>query len=186
PGEIAGSQTLCAPFNPAAFTSVTPGSDHGTISYQWQSSTDGTTFTNIAGATSATYDAPAVAVKTWFRRVATSDVGCAGNSNVLTVTPNDIAPGTIAGDQTLCSPFDPAAFTSTTVGSSTNGGVISYQWQWSTTGCEGSWSDISGATSATYNAGVVSVITNFRRVATSTLNGVACSANSNCLTVSPN
>ncbi|WP_157802072.1 T9SS type A sorting domain-containing protein [Flavobacterium sp. 1] len=186
PGEIAGSQTLCSPFDPAAFTSVTPGSDHGTITYQWQSSTNGTTFTNILGATSPTYDAPAVAVKTWFRRVASSDVGCSGNSNVLAVTPNDIAPGAIAGDQTLCTPFDPAAFTNTTPGSTANGGVISYQWQWSTTGCDGTWANIQGATSATYDAGAVAMITNFRRVATSTLNGVACSANSNCLTVTPN
>ncbi|WP_281226384.1 hypothetical protein [Flavobacterium aquiphilum] len=188
PGEIAGSQTLCSPFDPAAFTSVTPGSDHGTITYQWQSSTTSAVagFSNIVGATSATYDSPVVAVKTWFRRVATSDVGCSGNSNVIVVTPNDIAPGTIAGNQTLCSPFDPAAFTSTTAGSTTNGGAITYQWQWSTTGCDGTWTNISGATSATYDAGAVSVITNFRRVATSTLNGVACSANSNCLTVTPN
>ena len=74
PGEIAGSQTLCSPFDPAAFTSVTPGSDHGTITYQWQSSiiSGVTGFANIVGATSATYDAPAVAVTTYFRRVATS------------------------------------------------------------------------------------------------------------------
>ncbi|WP_281298500.1 T9SS type A sorting domain-containing protein [Flavobacterium limnophilum] len=188
PGEIAGSQTLCSPFDPAAFTSVTPGSDHGVITYQWQSSTTSAVagFSNIAGATSLTYDAPAVAVKTWFRRVATSDVGCSGNSNVLVVTPNDIAPGTIAGDQTLCSPFDPAAFTSTTAGNTANGGAITYQWQMSTTGCDGTFANIAGATSATYDAPAVSVVTNFRRVATSTLDGVACSANSNCLTVTPN
>ncbi|AOW09626.1 hypothetical protein EM308_08985 [Flavobacterium gilvum] len=188
PGEIAGNQTLCSPFDPAPFTSVTPGSDHGTITYQWQSSIVSAVagFANIAGATSETYDAPAVAVKTWFRRVASSDVGCSANSNVLVVTPNDITPGTIAGNQTLCTPFDPAAFTNTTPGSTTNGGTISYQWQMSTNGCEGTWTNIQGATSATYDAGAVSVITNFRRVATSTLNGVMCSANSNCLTVTPN
>ena len=97
---------------------------------------------------------------------------------------NVINPGTIAGSQTLCTPFNPVAFTSTT--DATGNGTITYQWQISTTGCDGTWSDIAGATSATYDAPAVSVVTNFRRVATSTLNGLACPANSNCLTVTPN
>jgi hypothetical protein len=189
PGEIAGSQTLCTPFNPAAFTSVTPGSNGGTISYQWQSSITSceSGFSNITDATSVTYDAPAVAVTTYFRRVATTSLNgaaCSANSNCLTVTPNAINPGVIAGSQTLCTPFNPAAFTSTTAG--TGGGTISYQWQSSTTSCEAGFSNITDATSATYDAPAVAVTTYFRRVSTSTLNGVACSANSNCLTVTPN
>jgi hypothetical protein len=107
PGVIAGSQTLCSTFDPAAFTSTTSGSGGGTISYQWQISTTSAVagFTDIGGATLATYDAPAVAVQTWFRRVATSTLNsvlCPANSNVLTVSPNAIDPGVIAGSQTLC------------------------------------------------------------------------------------
>ena len=189
PGEIAGSQTLCAPADPAAFTSTTAGTGGGAITYQWQSSTAGcgSGFSNIAGATSATYDAPAVAVTTYFRRVATSTlngIACSANSNCLTVTPEAIHPGEIAGSQTLCTPFDPVAFTSVTPGS--DNGVISYQWQSSTTGCESGFSNIAGATSETYDAPAVAVITYFRRVATTTLNGAACPANSNCLVVTPN
>jgi hypothetical protein len=188
PGVIAGSQTLCTPFNPASFTSTTPGSGGGTITYQWQMSTTSAVagFSNIGGATSATYDAPAVAVVTWFRRTATStlnSVPCSDNSNVLVVTPNAVAPGAIAGDQTLCTPADPAAFTSTTPGS--GDGVITYQWQISTTSCVAGFSNIGGATSATYDAPMVDGATYFRRVTTSTLNGVECSANSNCLTITP-
>ncbi|KFC58788.1 hypothetical protein FEM08_24360 [Flavobacterium gilvum] len=192
PGTIAGNQTLCTPFDPAAFTNTTPGSttNGGTISYQWQMSTNGCegTWTNIQGATSATYDAGAISVITNFRRVATSTLNgvmCSANSNCLTVTPNPITPGVIAGSQTKCGPFDPDPFTSTTDGSSTGIGVISYQWQISTNGCEGPWTNIPGATSATYDPSTVSATTNYRRVATSTLNGVMCSANSNCLTVTP-
>ena len=101
------------------------------------------------------------------------------------MTPNPVSPGVIAGDQTGCTPFDAIAFTSTTAGSTTGAGLISYQWQMSTTGCDGAWTDIVGATSATYDPQAVTVITNYRRVTTSTLDGVACSANSNCLTVTP-
>ncbi|TDD73691.1 Ig-like domain-containing protein [Flavobacterium caseinilyticum] len=187
-GEIAGSQTLCSPFDPAPFTSTTAGTGTGVITYQWQSNTTGCngTWTNIANATAATYDAPAVAVVTYFRRVTTSTlngVPCIANSNCLTVSPNNVSAGVIAGNQTLCSPFDPAAFTSTTAG--TGSGTITYQWQISTTACSGPWTNIAMATSATYDAPVVLVVTYFRRVTTSTLNGVLCSANSNCLTVTP-
>ena len=189
PGVIAGNQTLCSPFDPVAFTSTTPGTGGGTISYQWQMSTTSAVagFANIGGATLATYDAGVVSVPTWFRRVATStlnDVPCADNSNVLLVSPNAIVPGVIAGSQTLCSPFDPVAFTSTTPGS--GGGTISYQWQMSTTSADAGFANIGGATLATYDAGVVSVPTWFRRVATSTLNDVPCADNSNVLMVSPN
>ncbi|MGO4817957.1 T9SS type A sorting domain-containing protein [Flavobacterium sp. W22_SRS_FP1] len=189
PGEIAGSQTLCAPFDPVAFTSVIPGSNNGVITYQWQSSTTSAVagFSNIVGATSATYDSPAVAVTTWFRRTATSTlntVPCSDYSNVLVVTPNAIVPGTISGDQTLCSPFNPSAFTSTTLGS--GGGVITYQWQSSTTSAVAGFSNIGGATSATYDAPAVAVTTWFRRTAISTLNTVPCSDYSNVLVVTPN
>jgi hypothetical protein len=97
------------------------------------------------------------------------------------VSPNAIDPGVIAGSQTLCSPFDPDAFTNTTSGS--GDGAITYQWQMSTTIAVAGFSDIGGATSATYDAGVVAVVTWFRRVATSTLNSVPCADNSNVLEV---
>ena len=71
----------------------------------------------------------------------------------MTVTPNNVSSGSIAGDQTLCSPFDSAAFTSTTAG--TGSGAVTYQWQISTTGCDGTWSDIASATSSTYDAPAV-------------------------------
>jgi hypothetical protein len=188
PGSLTGYQTLCAPFDPAVFGSVA-ATGSGVITYQWQSNTTGCggTFANITGATAATYDAPAVTVTTYYRRVATSTlngVACAANSNCLTVTVNSVTPGAVAGDQTLCTPFDPAAFTETTP--ATGAGVLSYQWQSNTTGCGGTFTNIAGATAATYDAPAVSMTTYFRRVTTSTLNGVQCTSNSNCITITAN
>src|ERR1043166_6035230 len=187
-GSVSADQTICSPFDPAAFTSVA-ATGSGVITYQWQSNTTGCggVFTNIAGATSATYDAPVIAVTTYYRRVATSTlngVTCSANSNCITVTVNNLTAGSVSADQTLCSPFDPAAFTSTTA--ATGAGVITYQWQSNTTGCGGAFTDIAGATSATYDAPAIAVTAYYRRVATSTLNGVTCSANSNCITVTVN
>ncbi|QKJ62831.1 T9SS sorting signal type C domain-containing protein [Flavobacterium sp. M31R6] len=94
PGSIATDQSSCtAPFNPAAFTQTaaptvaTPISGYN-FSYIWQSSTDNVTFTNIAGATAATYDSPNINVTTYFRRYAiygSAGGGCSAVSNTITV-----------------------------------------------------------------------------------------------------
>src|SRR4029079_16837343 len=84
----------------------------------------------------------------------------------------------------ICSGGDPGAFTSV---DATGSGVISYQWQSSTTGCARTFTNIIGAPSATYDVSSgLAVTTSYRRVATSTLNGNTCSANSNCVTVTVN
>jgi len=59
-GTSAGQLTA----NPAS------GGNCSSLSYQWQQSPDGQdyTFTNISGATSANYAAPALTVSTWYRR----------------------------------------------------------------------------------------------------------------------
>jgi hypothetical protein len=65
-------------------------------------------------------------------------------------------------------------------------GTITYQWQSSTTGCGSGFTDIAGANGATYDASTIAVTTYYRRVVTSTLNGVPCSVNGNCITVTVN
>lgn len=72
--------------------------------------------------------------------------------------------GSISGNQTLCPGSDPLVFTSTTSGSGACGSVT-YQWQ-EDLNCSGSWSDISGATGATYDvpAGITQT-TCYRRAA---------------------
>ncbi|MBK6817793.1 MAG: choice-of-anchor A family protein [Saprospiraceae bacterium] len=94
--------------------------------------------------------------------------------------------GTIAADQTICSGGDPVAFTSSAAAS--GNGTITYQWQSSTTSTSTGFSNISGATSITYDipSGLTQT-TYYRRVATNTITGGAtCTANSNALTVTVN
>ncbi|WP_216823553.1 hypothetical protein, partial [Niastella vici] len=106
----------------------------------------------------------------------------AGN---VAIAINDVTPGVIATNQTICSGGDPAAFTIATA--ATGSGTLSYQWQSSTNDCSTGFTDISGATSATYDVpGGLATTTYYRRIATSTLNGVPCTATSNCVTVTIN
>jgi hypothetical protein len=98
---------------------------------------------------------------------------------------NDVTGGTVGSDQSICSGGNPALFTQSVA--STGSGVLTYQWQSSTTSCAAGFSNIGGATATTYDppAGLTQT-TYYRRVTTSTLNAVACTANSNCITVTIN
>ena len=190
-GTVAADQTICSGGDPGAFTQFVASTGSGVLTYQWQSSTTSCVagFSDIGGATGITFDPPSgLAVTTFYRRVTTSllnAIPCTANSNCITVTVNAVTGGTVAADETICSGGDPAAFTQT--GASTGGGALTYQWQSSTTSCAAGFSDIGGATATTYDppAGLL-VTTYYRRVTTSTLNAVPCTANSNCLTVTVN
>ncbi|MCK7554402.1 cadherin-like domain-containing protein [Chitinophaga sedimenti] len=183
-GTVGTNQTFCVSGDPAVFTqSVAPTGGNGTYTYQWQSSADNVTFTNVAGATAATYDAPVVSATTYFRRVVSSS-GCAdANSNVITVTVTPgVTPGSIGASQAFCASGDPAIFTATAAPTGGNG-TYSYQWQSSTTSASTGFADISGATTATYDAPALSTTTYFRRIVRSD----ACAdAISNVVTVTIN
>ena len=55
----------------------------GTIAYQWQSSTNGTTWTTISGATGQHYTTAALTANTHFRRQATNTCGTVHSNSVL-------------------------------------------------------------------------------------------------------
>jgi hypothetical protein len=100
-GIIGFDQGICLnQDDPNPFIELAPAfGSIGNYAYQWQESTDGINFTNIAGATSATYDPPAsLTTKTFFRRVITS--GCETLiSNVVSVTVRSIPVATITPSQ---------------------------------------------------------------------------------------
>ena len=90
-GTVSGNQTICSGGDPVAFTSSADasGGSGGTITYQWQSSTDNVNFSNItSNGTSQNYDPPSgLSTTTYYRRQAKR---CTGGmevtSNVITVT----------------------------------------------------------------------------------------------------
>mgnify|MGYP000411443009 CR=1 FL=1 len=77
-GSIGSDQTICSGATPTAFSSTAAATyTGGTLTYKWQRSTDGITYTDISGATSLTYSSPALTQTTWFRRGVTNP----GDSN---------------------------------------------------------------------------------------------------------
>jgi gliding motility-associated-like protein len=63
---------FCNAGNPTSITGSTATGGDGTFSYQWQSSLDNITFTDIAGAISKNYDPPVLNNNIYYRRMASS------------------------------------------------------------------------------------------------------------------
>ena len=81
PGQINGNQTVCLGTDPIPLTSVASATINdvalvsGSYIYQWQSSFDGVTFTDILSANGASYAFPNVSQSTYFRRAVRSNTG---------------------------------------------------------------------------------------------------------------
>ncbi len=187
-GTIDASQTIVSGGNPANLTFSIASSGLGTLSYQWQSGTDGSSFPTNLGTNTPSYDPPAgLTTTTYYRCITTSTLNgviCSAISNFITVTINSITPGTIAAAQTICSGGDPANLTFTALPA--GGGTLAYQWQ---TGTDISFSSPTnvGTDLNSYNPpGGLTTTTYYRCVITSTLNSVVGTATSNVITVTVN
>jgi hypothetical protein len=184
-GAIGSPQTFCNSGNVANLTNTTSasGGSGGTIQYVWQKSTNNSTWSTISGATSSAYNPGTITTTTYYRRGAKRSV-CGTydytSSVKMTVNKSLVSGGAVGSNQSFCNSGNPVTFTNTTSASGGTGGTIAYQWQ-KRTGTSGSYANISGATSATYNAPSVSATTQYRRRAVRT----ACSGNkySNVVTV---
>ena len=172
PGSVAAPQTLCAGTAPAALTSSVNGSSDAGLPlvYQWESSTDNTTFTAVAGATRATYQPPSSLPPgtTYFRRRAQlllpdqSGPYCTPSftaSVAITVFPA-LTAGTIAADQTVCAGTAPAPLTST---APATGGTGTFAYQWESSPNNATWTAIAGATGDVFTPGPLTATTYFRR-----------------------
>lgn len=167
-GTIVGDEASCSgTFDPSLITSSAPasGGSAGTTEYQWQSSTDGgVNWADIAGANSSTYDPTSISTATQYRRAGRRSPCLAWvYSNVITKTiiVNYTSPGTILGDEMNCGGYDPSNIFSITVPTGGAGGTLAYQWQSSTDSI--TWSDIAGATSASFNPTSITQTTYYRR-----------------------
>ncbi|NJR39412.1 MAG: hypothetical protein HC781_12080, partial [Leptolyngbyaceae cyanobacterium CSU_1_4] len=128
----------------------------GTFSYQWQSSSDGTTWTDITGATATTFvlDDEQVGEQVRVKVSYVDDEGTAESINSVataaianvndTPTGLPVISGTATEDQTLTA--DASA-----IADDDGLGTFSYQWQSSSDGT--TWTDIPGATATTFVLG---------------------------------
>lgn len=184
-GSIKSDQVVCSGSTPANIVNDQQGTGSSGLTYLWQTSINNVDWTNASGV-NPDFQTSAITQTTYYRRFGISNNGgaiCYATvpSNVVTVTVPVTTGGTIAAAQTICSGGTPALLTSASGGAAT-GANIKYSWQVFTSG---SWVNINGATSETYQPGALIATTQYRRVATSTAtNGSNCSsANSNAITI---
>ncbi|WP_269684638.1 T9SS type A sorting domain-containing protein [Flavobacterium lacustre] len=155
-GTIAASNTVCS----GSATKLVLTGNVGTI--QWQLATTATgTYSNISGATAATYTTPLLTTSVFYRAMVTSN-GCSSATAGFGITVQKAVAGTVAGVPTssVCLTTPP---TLSLKGSS--GSV--FQWQSATTST-GTYTAITGGTSSTYVANNSKVAeTRYYRVAVS-------------------
>jgi Ca2+-binding RTX toxin-like protein len=142
----------------------------GPVAYQWQSSTNGTTWTAISGATAISFSLTEAQVGKQVRAVASYTDGhgtaesVASAATVAVVNVNDAPTGsvTIVGTATQNQILTAA----NTLADADGLGVISYQWQSSTDGV--TWAAISGATASSFTLAEAQVGKQVRAVASYT------------------
>jgi hypothetical protein len=183
---IGSTQTVCVYTDPSILSFSTAASGSGTLSYQWQNSSDNLNWSNLLTDTLNYYDPPILSATTYYRTIVTSSlngVQCSSITNPVAITVNAFNPGTIGSDQTICPGGIPATFTSMSAPSGT--GTFSYQWQSSSDNSFWPPNIISGATAATYSAtSGISSITYYRRITYHTANGITCALPTNIVTIS--
>jgi len=115
PGSIDGDQEVCYLGNPVALNEVTPpAGGPAVILFQWERSINGgTTWSDVPGATMASYDPPAGILQTTHYRRRVNSAACDPEySNTVVVTVNPLPVASIAGTGDVC-PGDAATVTVT-------------------------------------------------------------------------
>lgn len=168
----------------ATFTATATGSS---LTYQWQVSTDnGVTWNNVTtgtGGTTLSYTTPVTTFAMNGYRYRLNVFSCSPTpitSNVVTLTVNELAAISAQPVNAVLCAGGNASFSVTAIGTG-----VTYQWQVSTTGCAGTFTNITGATT---NNLVVNAVTAaqsgyaYRVVVTNVCNTVT----SSCVTLTVN
>ena len=172
--------TICSGGTHSMSVTATGNVPPGTLNYQWQISNTGTGGWSNVGANSNAYTTAVLAATRYYRVIITQTAsGCSTTSANATVT-------VVADPNVTTQPVGASICTGGTHAMSVvaAGGTpsLTYQWQISTAGAGGPWSDISGETGTAYTTAVLVATTWYRVVVSAT--GVDCaSATSNVATV---
>jgi hypothetical protein len=147
--SIITDQTYCGSTDPTTLLKLNGSAFGSGYTYQWTSNTTSSTSTynNISGQTSSSYDPPTVFTTTWYKLNVVKTGNCAGTytSNFVTITINtSITNNTITA--TNCGTGVPTITQSGTL--SGGSGTYTYIWEQSTDGT--TWTTIPDATSQTY------------------------------------
>jgi gliding motility-associated-like protein len=164
---IAAAQTICEGSAPAALDGSLPqnGAGAGTYTYQWMNSSNGTSYSNVSGATLEDFAGVPLAADTWYRRIVNSSV-CTSTSNDIKITVDPTITGfdislTGGGHDTICTGDTPALLDGIP-----GGGSGSFTYAWASSADNVTFTSLS-ATGRSYQSGPLSATTWFRRTVSS-------------------
>jgi gliding motility-associated-like protein len=160
---IVGSQSLCYDTGADALTQASgnvTGGDNNYV-YQWQSSIDGATWSDVTGANQRTYSPGQLTSTLKYRRQVTSGT-CIDFSNEITIhIQNAITNYNLEDNLQVVEPNQvPAVIT----GQAAQGGSGTFTYQWETSSNGTAWSLIIGATSQNYQPSGLLETAYFRRI----------------------
>ena len=148
-------QTICSN-DTATYTVVTGGE---VLSYQWQYSTNGSTWSDLtsADATTATITLSGLtSANSLTQYHCVLNAGQVTSNPVLLTVSDAVAIGTQPTSQSVCNGVASVTFTAAATGTG-----LTYQWQMSTNGT--SWTNVSGATATTYTINNPTIALNGRQ-----------------------
>ncbi len=177
--------TLCSGATPHRITGViaTGGTNiPGNYTYQWSSSPDNSSWTDISASTGIQYQPSLLTATTWFRRRAVSGQ-CSSESGAVKITVLPvITNNTISGNQTVCKSNIPELLTQASGPALSGGsGTYSYMWEQSSDGIV--WNAAAGTnnqSNGTYQPPVMTKTMKYRRTVKSGA-GDCCTSTSNVL-----
>jgi len=151
---------------PSALSGSAATGGNGTYSYQWQYSTDNSSWTSISGANGVGYSPGNLTSTTYFRRIVTSAGQTAYSNTAIVYVYPTLQGGSISpSSQYINYNSIPGTLSSTGV-SGGSGSGYSYQWQSSPDNT--SWSNISGATGSSFTPGILTAQTYYQVIVTNT------------------
>ena len=177
---LSADETVCAGQIPSTISGTVSVSD-GAQTYGWQSTIDaGVNWTTITSEISPSYTpTTGITTETWYRRVDTSNIDgvkCFEFIDTVKVIINDFTfLSTLDNaDEIICSGNVPTAIT----GTPSTGGDLAVTYGWELTTDDGSsWTTIAGQTGTDYTPILgITADTWYRRIDTTSLSGIKCTA----------
>lgn len=163
PISISASQTLCQGTTAAALSASVPTGGTGIYVYQWESSTDNSSWNIVSSGTTST-TAPGVLNQSTYYRATVSAGVCpvsVSNSVIIVIEP-PLSQNTITPSQTLCTGSAAQILT----GSTPLGGNTQYQYQWQSSPTGSTWTNLPGQTTLNFNPGTPTLSGLYRRLVT--------------------
>jgi len=157
---IGAQQTICLGDSPQILTGQIPTGGSGMYVYQWESSSTGSVWSNIPGASLSDFLPAIPTVSQYFRRFVISGQCQDYSAPVQLLVQLPVGQNTIGTSQTICAGTIPEILT----GSLPSGGNGIYQYQWEQSFNNSSWTMIPGATQIQYVSPALSQSAYFRRI----------------------